>query len=62
MSRQYVHLSTNIETGIKVWKRHDEATVLSIDAKKMHEDGYKFFVAENGVILTDLVPTKYFRY
>lgn len=62
MSRQYVHLSTNIETAIKVGKRHGEAAVLAIDAKKMYEDGYNFFIAENGVILTDFVPTKYFRY
>lgn len=62
MSRQYVHLSTNIETAIKVGKRHGEVVVLSINAKKMHEDGYKFFIAENGVILTDFVPTKYFNY
>lgn len=62
MNRQYVHLSTNIETAIKVGKRHGEVVVLSINAKKMHEDGYKFFIAENGVILTDFVPTKYFNY
>ena len=62
MSRQYVHLSRNIETAIKVGKRHGEVVVLSIDAKKMYEDGYKFFIAENGVILTDFVPTKYFNY
>ena len=62
MSRQYVHLSTNIETAIKVGKRHGEVVVLSINAKKMYEDGYKFFIAENGVILTSFVPTKYFNY
>ena len=62
MSRQYVHLSTNIETAIKVGKRHGEAAVLSIDAKKMYEDGYKFFIAENDVILIDFVPTKYIRH
>ena len=58
----FIHLSTNIETAIKVGKRHGEVVVLSINAKKMHEDGYKFFIAENGVILTDFVPTKYFNY
>ena len=62
MSRQFVHLSKDIETAKKVGERHGKVKVIAIDAVKMYNDGYKFFIAENGVVLTDYVPTKYFRY
>ena len=59
MSRLYVHLSGDIETAIKVGKRHGEAVVLSINAKQMAEDGIKFYLSENGVWLTKYVAWKY---
>ena len=60
MSRQYVHLSSDIETAKLVGKRHGNVKIITIDAIKMFKDGYKFYIADNGVILTDIVPTKYF--
>ena len=60
MTRQYVHLSKDCETATKVGARHGEVIVLKIDARKMYEDGIKFYKAENGVWLTDFVDTKYF--
>lgn len=60
MSRQYVHLSKDIETATKVGTRHGNLYIINIDAKKMYEDGYKFYLSDNGVYLTKLVPTKYF--
>lgn len=60
MSRQYVHLSKDTETATKVGTRHGNLYILIIDTKKMYEDGYKFYLSENGVYLTKLVPTKYF--
>jgi len=60
MSRQYVHLSKDIETATKVGIRHGKLYIINIDAKKMYEDGYKFYLSENGVYLTKTVPTKYF--
>lgn len=62
MNRQFVHLSSNVETAIKVGERHGKVKIFAIDAKKMYKDGYKFFIAENGVILTDYVPTEYLIY
>lgn len=62
MNRQFVHLSSNVETAKKVGERHGKVKILVIDAIRMYEDGYKFFIAENGVILTDYVPTKYLKY
>lgn len=60
MSRQYVHLSKDTETASKVGTRHGNLYIINIDAKKMYEDGYKFYLSDNGVYLTKSVPTKYF--
>lgn len=57
--RLYVHLSTTIEAAKKVGARHGEPVVLAIDAKRMHEDGTKFFLSRNGVWLTEFVDAKY---
>ncbi|WP_027624929.1 RNA 2'-phosphotransferase [Clostridium lundense] len=58
-NRQYVHLSKDIETAIKVGVRHGEVVVLKIDSYNMAKDGYTFYCSENKVYLTDYVPTKY---
>lgn len=58
-NRQHVHLSNTVETAINVGKRHGEAIVLSIDAKRMADDGHKFFRSRNGVWLTDYIDVKY---
>jgi len=58
-NRQYVHLSKDIETAIKVGSRHGEPVVLLIDVESMLKDSYKFYCSENGVYLTDYVPIKY---
>lgn len=60
-SRQYVHLSKDEYTAIKVGQRHGKATVLEIRALEMFKDGYKFFLSKNGVWLTKSVPVKYIR-
>lgn len=59
MSRHAVHLSTSLETAIKVGSRKGKVVVLTVDAERMATDGYKFFVSENGVWLTDNVPVNY---
>ena len=58
-SRLYVHLSADTSTAINVGKRHGDVVLLRIDALKMHEDGYKFYLSKNGVWLTKHVPTSY---
>ena len=60
--RQYVHLSLETETASKVGKRHGELIMFILDSKKMYEDGYKFYLSENGVWLTDFVPSKYIKF
>ena len=57
--RLYVHLSTTIDMATKIGERHGEPAVLCIDAKRMHEDGIKFFLSRNAVWLTKFVEAKY---
>lgn len=59
MSRLYVHLSQDIETAKKVGSRHGEPYVSTIDTKQMYEDGYKFYLSENNIYLTKIIPTKF---
>jgi putative RNA 2'-phosphotransferase len=59
MRRQYVHLSPTEEIALAVGKRHGNPVVLSINTKKMQEDGYKFFLSKNKIWLVKEVPVKY---
>lgn len=59
-TRLYVHLSKDVETATNVGKRHGTPIILTIDAKKMYEDGIKFYLSNNGVWLTKFVDKKYF--
>lgn len=58
-SRLYVHLSSDVETAIKVGTRHGKPVIFKVDTKKMYEDGFKFYLSVNGVWLTKYVPLKY---
>lgn len=58
-SRQHVHLSANTETAKAVGSRHGKPILLTIDALKMHQDGYLFYLSDNQVWLTNNVPTIY---
>jgi putative RNA 2'-phosphotransferase len=59
--RQHVHLSSNIETAITVGQRHGRPFVFKILAQQMYIDKYEFFLSDNGVWLTDNVPTKFLK-
>ncbi len=61
MTRLYVHLSADAQTAVNVGSRHGEPVVLTIDTRKMSEDGIPFFLSENGVWLTKAVPAAYIR-
>ena len=58
-SRLYVHLSKDRETAVTVGKRHGKPVVYTVDAARMHADGYAFYCSANGVWLTKEVPIKY---
>lgn len=57
--RQHVHLSQDRETAWKVGQRHGRPVVLRVDAASLHQDGHPFWMADNGVWLTDPVPPAY---
>ncbi|MFK8008324.1 MAG: RNA 2'-phosphotransferase [Saprospiraceae bacterium] len=59
-NRHHVHLSADKITAVSVGQRHGKPIILEVKALDMHKDGFQFFLSENGVWLTDKVPTKYF--
>ncbi|MEL6538731.1 MAG: RNA 2'-phosphotransferase [Bacteroidota bacterium] len=58
-TRNHVHLSVDWPTAKSVGQRHGKPVVLSVTAGAMHADGYEFFVSDNGVWLTEQVPSAY---
>ena len=62
MKRHDVHLHEDSELATSVGSRHGKAVVLVIRAKNMHDAGYKFFVTENDVWLTDHVPAEFIEF
>jgi putative RNA 2'-phosphotransferase len=60
-NRHQVHLSAEIETAIKVGQRHGKPFVFKVLAEQMYNNEFEFFISDNGVWLTDNVPTKYLR-
>jgi putative RNA 2'-phosphotransferase len=57
--RHHVHLSLDVSTARAVGKRHGKPVVLEIRALRMHQNGFKFFLSENNVWLTDAVPPEF---
>lgn len=60
MSRQYVHISPDYDTAVKVGKRHGKPVVLIIDAKRFVADGNELYLSANGVWQAKQVPPEYF--
>lgn len=58
-NRHHVHLSNDIETALSVGQRHGKPFVFIILAEQMFLDKFDFFLSDNGVWLTETVPTKY---
>lgn len=61
MSRQWVHISSDVETAVKVGKRHGTPVVLKIYARKFVQDGHKLYLSSNGVWQAKSVPVEYFE-
>lgn len=59
--RQYVHLSEDIKMSATVGQRYGKPVVLTIDAKAMHGQGFKFYQAENWVWLTEACPAIFLK-
>jgi putative RNA 2'-phosphotransferase len=59
MQRHHVHLSADKATAIKVAERRGKPIILEIKSGKMFSAGYKFYLSDNGVWLTDHVPANF---
>ncbi len=61
MSRQYVHLSADIDYAIRVGKRRDpEPVLLSIDTVSASNSGIVFYIGNDKVWLCDRMPPEFF--
>ena len=61
MSRQFVHISPDPETALRVGERHGKPVVLCVEARRFVEDGYKLLRSANGVWQAEEVPPEYLR-
>ena len=59
MQRHHVHLSADKETAIKVAESRGRPIIIEIKAGEMFSAGYKFYLSDNGVWLTDHVPVEF---
>jgi putative RNA 2'-phosphotransferase len=57
--RDYVHLSPDEATALRVGRRHGKPVVLTVKAGLMHRAGYRFYLSANGVWLAEPVPADY---
>ena len=59
-SRQYVHLSEDVDTAKLVAdRRKGKSVILVIDAMQMHAKNFKFYRSKNGVWLADAIPYEF---
>ena len=58
-SRHYVHLSGDEKTAKKVGERHGKPVVLKVNTLQMYQQDFKFYLADNGVWLTNAVPNTF---
>lgn len=58
-SRQFVHLTNDLESATETGARHGEPASILVVAGKMYKDGYKFYRVTDSIWLTKHVPCKY---
>lgn len=61
-SRNHVHLSPDVKTAKTVGSRRGKPVVLVVDAAAMNTAGFEFYLSNNGVWLTDAVPTQFIQF
>lgn len=66
MNRLHVHMYSEekLDKAKETGARHQKSTesvILIIEAKQMHNEGFKFYKSENDVYLIDSVPPKYIK-
>ena len=60
MTRQYVHISSDYKTALKVGSRHGKPVVLLLRAKDFVKDGNELYLSPNGILQAKTVPPQYF--
>lgn len=58
-SRLYVHLSKDMETAKLVGLRHGTPVIFTVQSGEMYRHGAHFYRSENGVWLTERVPSQF---
>lgn len=58
-SRQYVHLSADVDTARTVGARHGKPVVLVVDTRTMVQDNQLFYRSKNQIWLCRAVPWQY---
>ena len=56
------HISKDIDTAKKVGARRGKPIILTVNTIAMQQQGYLFYIAENGVWLTDNVPAAFIEF
>jgi putative RNA 2'-phosphotransferase len=63
MERQYVHLSPDPETAVRVGARHaDRPVVLTVRSSKAHAAGVEFYRADDVVYLARHIPVEFIEF
>ncbi|NJM80720.1 MAG: RNA 2'-phosphotransferase [Flavobacterium sp.] len=57
--RNYVHLSSDIDTATKVGMRYGKPVIIKVFALEMHKKGCLFYLSNNNVWLTDYVDNNF---
>lgn len=60
--RHYVHLSLDKQTASAVGQRHGKPIVIKIKALLMYQQGYKFYLSDNGIWLVKNVPSEFLMF
>ena len=61
MERQYVHLSLERKTAVRIGARHDERPiVLTVNASDAHAAGVEFYQADEAVYLAKYITSQAF--
>ncbi|MFK7798548.1 MAG: RNA 2'-phosphotransferase [Aureispira sp.] len=60
-NRHQVHLSSQYSTAVQVGSRHGKPLIFMVDTPAMQEAGHLFYQSDNGVWLTDHVPSQYLK-
>ena len=57
--RHHVHLSLDPATARQVGQRHGQPIVLQVQAQAMYHQGFPFYLSDNKVWLTEVVPAQF---